>query len=564
MSRLRTVLLPITALAVAPASAQEADLPHEGKGVFFERLDVNVINVQVFVTDKKGNTIFGLTEDDFEIFEAGKPVAITNFYAVEGGRRSSPVEESRASASDDVTPQAEERPPLPEAQRLHLVVYIDNFNIRPFNRNRVFRRLREFLNDKLDAEDRVMLVSYDRSLHVRHPFTTDSRLIATALFELEKMTGHAITVDSDRREVLRAIEEAEDVSEVEWQVRQYAESRYSDLSFTIDALKEMTTSLAGLPGRKAFLYVSDGLPMQPGEDLYHALSDRFLDSSVLTRSRDQNSARRFQELAAQANTNEVTFYTIDAAGLRVATAASAQHSIVDPRGLHSLGFVDSIYFANLQEPLLLLARQTGGQSIYNTNDVGSGLGKIASDFDSYYSLGYTTSHNGSGRYYKIVVKVKRKGVRVRHRQGYRDRPLTARMEDGTRSTLMYGFEQNPLQVNIELGQGSLVEKERYEVPVTISIPIGNLVLVPREEFHEARVKIYFGAMDDRGDFSPVQELALPIRIPKEEVEVAKLSSWVYRDRMRMRPGGHRVAVGVWDEIGATGAFVTKSLVVGGE
>ncbi len=566
--RLYTSFLPIALLVAAVASAQDTEGLDSQEGVFFETLEVNLINVEVFVTDKKGNPITGLTKDDFEIYENRRPVTMTNFYAVEGGKRVGPwpgePQEAAPSARRPAVPGVEEKPPIPEEQRLHLVVYIDNFNIRPFNRNRVFRRLRGFLNDKLDSDDRVMLVSYDRSLHIRHQFTTDPQLIASTLFELEKLTGHGVHADSDRRDLLRDIEEAEQASDIEWRVRQYAESLFNDLSFSIDALKEMITSLAGLPGRKAFLYVSDGLPMQPGEDLYHALSQKFQDSSVLTRARDTNSGRRFRELAAQASTSRVTFYAIDAAGLRVATTASAQYSSPNPRGAGITTLVDSIHFSNIQSPLLLLADLTGGRAIYNTNDVGPGLTKMASDFDRYYSLGYTPAHSGTGRYYQIAVKVKRKGLRVRHRKGYRDKPLAAKMEDGTRSTLMYGFERNPLQVDLRFGRGSRVEKNRYDVPFAVRIPLDKIVLVPREEFHEARIKIYFGAMDEKGGFSPVRELRLPITIPNDEVEVAKKSGWVYRDQLRMRPGGHRVAVGVWDEIGATGSFVTKSLVVGGE
>ena len=66
----------------------------------------------------------------------------------------------------------------PEDQRLRLVIYIDNFNIHPFNRNRVMRELRVFLTQKLSRGDSVMLVSYDRSLKVRRNFTADPDLIA--------------------------------------------------------------------------------------------------------------------------------------------------------------------------------------------------------------------------------------------------------------------------------------------------------------------------------------------------------------------------------------------------
>ena len=84
------------------------------------------------------------------------------------------AEESRPS--DDARPGSAlgdlRLVPIPEDQVLHLVVYVDNYNLRPFDRNQVFTRLREFLR-RLSPQDRVMLVSYDRSLHVRHRFTSD-------------------------------------------------------------------------------------------------------------------------------------------------------------------------------------------------------------------------------------------------------------------------------------------------------------------------------------------------------------------------------------------------------
>ena len=59
----------------------------EGEEIFFETVDVNVVNVDVYVRDKKGNPIGGLTRDDFEILEDGRSVEISNFYVVEGGER---------------------------------------------------------------------------------------------------------------------------------------------------------------------------------------------------------------------------------------------------------------------------------------------------------------------------------------------------------------------------------------------------------------------------------------------------------------------------------------------
>jgi len=71
-------------LAQEPVEAAE---DAEDEGTYVETVDVTVVNLDVYVTDKKGVPITGLTRDDFEIFENGRPVAISNFFAVEDRRR---------------------------------------------------------------------------------------------------------------------------------------------------------------------------------------------------------------------------------------------------------------------------------------------------------------------------------------------------------------------------------------------------------------------------------------------------------------------------------------------
>ena len=559
-------------LAVAMATslllAQEevAEEPGTDEGTFAESIDVNVVNVDVYVTDKKGNPIRGLKAEDFELYEDGKPVAITNFYEVaEGERQDLPAalraREKPDKPRDPLAAPAVEEIDIPDEERLHLVIYVDNFNIRPFNRNRVFRQLRDFLSNELEQGDRVMLVSYDRSLHVRHQFTTDPQLIANATFELEKMTGHAVHLDSDRKDILRDIEEAEQVGEVDWRVRQFAESQVNDLSFTIDALREIVDSLGGLPGRRAILYVSDGLPMVPAEDLYYALNYKFRDSVSVTLSREFDASRRFIELSSRAATNQVVIYTIDAAGLRAPEMASVEYQTANTPGLTNL--IDTVNISNIQAPLMLMAEETGGRAIYNTNDVGPALEKVASDFRFYYSLGYSPSHSGTGRLYKIKIKVKdRKGLDVRYRSNYRDKPLYARMADVVRSSLTYGFEENPMDLVVRFGDAAPGEKGIFTMPILVGIPLEKIVMVPQTEAYEGRVKLYFGAMDEGGDMSDVQEVDLPIRIPSEQMEEAVGKYFPFQTSLQIRSGGHRITVGIWDEMGAESSFVSKPVVIG--
>ena len=559
-ARFGVLLLLVLLILPAPGAlrGQEAEAPAPADpGAFVDVVNVDVVNVDVFVTDRSGKPITGLTKEDFEILEDGRPVSITHFYAEheeEGAvqRPTLPAPPGSAAAA------AEE---VPEEQRLYLVVYVDNFNIRPFNRNRVFARLREWLNANVRAEDRVMLVSYNRTFKQRVPFTTDPRLIAGALLEMEKETGFAIHRDSERRQLIEEIEEAEHIGAVMGSVRTYASSYYNDLMFTIDAMKDFVASLGGLPGRKALVYVSDGIPQTPGEDIYYLLSEKFQDSSsVLMGAREFDAARRFSELANQANGNRVTFYMIDAAGLRTMTAASAEQ-----RTAGASTFVDSQNIHNLQAPLRMLAEETGGRAIVNTNDVGPQLANITRDLRTYYSLGYQPAHQGDGRFHRIEVKLENRarGMQVRHRSGYRDKSTEQRMSDATMASLLFGELSNPLGVDLEFGTMSPREDGNVLVPIHLRIPLDKVTLLPQQESHVARLRVYVAAADADGGISPVQSAQLPIAVPSADLEQARLKGWGYEVSLLMRPGQHRVSIGVRDELGGVSSYVAGAVFVRG-
>ncbi|MEO1369442.1 MAG: VWA domain-containing protein, partial [Acidobacteriota bacterium] len=345
---------------------------------FVEAVDINVVNVEVYVTERDGTRITGLTKDDFILEVDKSPVGISNFYAVENGRAlgeqpeiiEAPTAEERSAPRRENQKKAA---PRPRDQRLYLIVYVDNFNLLPFSRNKVLRQARSFLRSQVRPGDEVMLVTYDRSLKVRHPFTKDPEIISSALYELEELTGHRVHYDSDRRDILKQIyDDAENLYEVRGRVSQYAESIHNDMAFTLDAMREQVDMLAGLPGRKAILYVANGLPMRAGEDVFYALNDKFQDSTALMDSQRYDLSRRFQSLIAQANTNRVTFYTVDAAGLRSYSFMDASNSTAGGGAQ-----IDQVHFTNLQSPLLFLAEETGGFAMINTNNFSPGLEKMA-------------------------------------------------------------------------------------------------------------------------------------------------------------------------------------------
>ena len=562
------------AVPAPPAGAQEAAPPaaaepgREPGEVFFEQLDVHVVDVDVYVTDSDGRPVTGLTVDDFELFEDGRPVEITNFYAVAGSRPRTPApaeEPPRVAAEAGAPPRAEPpAPAVPEDQRLHLIVFVDNLHISPFSRNRVVRELQAALHDLLGPEDRAMLVTFERSVSVRQPFTSDPRLIDRALDGIETLSALAVQRNRERADLLDTLDSARDPLQIQGDVDFYAKSAHDDLLRSIDALKQLVGSLGGLPGRKALLYVSDGIPLTPGEDLFFLLDQR--GSNAVISSQIQaaryRTQRDFVELSAQASASRVTFYTLDARGLVSHSSLSAEHrgSASSTSNLEA----DVLHDANLAAPLQLMAEETGGLATFNTNNVRGALERMARDFDTYYSLGYSPAHHGDGRYYELEVRVKgRRGLTVRHRGGYRDKTLEARVTDATLGALLYGGGGNDLGLRLEVGAGQPQQGRRHLlVPLKVWIPLSKVTFLPRGTVYEGRLRVAVAVSDGDGALSTPTQMEVPVVVPAAELDRAREQSFVYEASLMMLPGRQRLAVGVRDDVSGEASYLREPVVVG--
>ncbi len=552
-------------LTTASATAQEA--ADEPEGLFFDQVAVDVVNVEVYVTDKNGNPVMDLERDDFEIFEDRRPVEIVNFYRVTDGEADEVAEIPAAAEpqkeSYDLPPIPRLERVIPDSQKLHLIVFVDNFHIHPLNRNRVFQRLRTFLRDTVRPGDEVMVASYDRSLHLRHPFTSDPSLVNATLRELEGFSGVAVERESERADAVKAIFEAQTQHRALLRAKEFSDAGFHELHLALDAVDELIDSLAGLPGRKMLLHVSDGLPMVPGQDLYQAVQQRFADLSALGEAQSRDMSRRFLQLTNNANSNRVSFYTIDAGGLRVTSGMGAEYAAINSP--HVVGTaVDGTRRRNLQAPLVLMAERTGGQSVMNTNDVSKGLERFGRDFSNYYSLGYRAPVADRGRFHKIEVRLKNpaNGLKLRHREGYRDKSIESRMADSVHTFLVHGYQSNPLGVTVELGPQSPMQDGNIDVAFRVRVPMERLVLLPQADFFIARIRLYFGALDEDGRDAPLQELPYELRIPASAVETARQDEVVRVINATMRPGPQRLVVAVRDEISQERSIVGQFLQVG--
>ena len=133
--------------------------------------------------------------------------------------------------------------------------------------------------------------------------------------------------------------------------------------------------------------------------------------------------QRFRRLTEDANRGNVSFYPVYARGLAVFDSPIGPEPPPPPS-------VDRETLAARHDSLRQLAADTDGLAVINTNQVENAMKRIVADLSSYYLLGYySTNTKLDGRYRNITVRVRRPGVQVRARRGYRgltaDQLLTA-------------------------------------------------------------------------------------------------------------------------------------------
>ena len=541
----------VAALAVATTAAAQG---RNDDPTFFETVDVRVVNVEVVVTDAKGEPIRGLTREDFELTEDGKPVEITNFYSVEAAQTVEAVEGIEAEPQAPTEATVATPAARPTDHQLHLAVFVDGTTLEPPNRRRVLDSVRDFFAAELVRPTSLVLATYDGALEVTRLQQFEADRVDDYVGILEKAAARGAIGEMTRRSILHGIERASgNGSELLGDIDAYADQQYSQAIQSMQALESLVEALADLPGRKALVYVSGGLPRNPGEALHHAWGNKFgftepyTGTSIEIRAKALDTGPELLRLSRHANANRVTFYSVGAGrGGRSGGGVTAEYGGYERAWTAAVETIDnSNQGANLQE----LAAATGGRSMTNSYNFEKLFSAMSRDLSSYYSLGYPPSRERDGKNHRLKVRVKGRKAKVRHREHYRELTRDEIMGGRTRSALLLGGERNPLAVRLQFGHVAKDKRGRFLVPIMIKVPLAKLVLVPRDEARLGRIGIFLSARDGEGRVSPVQSMDVPIRIPETRLADALGQVAGYRMVLRMRPEEHSVAVAVRDEIG---------------
>ncbi|HUP43549.1 MAG TPA: VWA domain-containing protein [Thermoanaerobaculia bacterium] len=571
----RSAPVVLAALLAVSLAAQESEEGWQPVDTFGETVAVEVVNVEVWVTDRQGRPVTGLTSDDFELRRDGEPVEIRYFLAFEGETWSGAPVAGEAGPEDE--------PVLAEAELLRVAVFVDDWNLRPEDRARVLEELRKFLRRELRPGEEVMVVVHDgQSLTVAQEFTADQEVLGRSLDRVERRATPGIHIRTARRQAYdeivegyraaEAVNQSAPIAEVdpcvwgwpdmEMAFRTFAASEASHAQGSVSALASALESLAGVPGGKVLLYVGNGLPEQAGIDLYEFIRQLCpqsrIEISALSGSYDLTSL--YDQVIERANAHGVTLYALEAES----PAETPDFQPMETR-FRMPGYAERLREGSLEASLFRMSEETGGRAMLNSASFAPAFAGIGQDLRHYYSLGFEPTDPGAGRMHRLEVRLKgRDGARVRHRTAYLDKPPERRMVERIYGVANLADERNPLGVRLETGEPLVAPGGLVHLPLQIWVPLESITLIPEGGGFRGRIRVLMAVSGAGGAMGKVRQKLVPVEASEVPSQAQTRGEKLVEVTLDLPPGRHRVALAIQDELGGETSYLRHDLQAGGD
>ncbi len=418
-------------LALGAASGLAIALGGEGQTqeppvpVFAAAIDL--VQLDVVVSDAKGEPVRDLRREDFEILEDEVPQPISHFAVGTASRPAARFLPGGTAASSGSPPGS---PPAAAAAGRTIVLVFDDLHLGAGHLSAAKRGATRFLQEQVGPRDMVALVTTsgarglfqaltrDRDVLVRaigrvslqdrgarfrfgSPYISEQQAeqldrfgefsagneafeLAVAQFAREFMCGRDPAIQMVRERVRSILEEGQ---------------RYSRASLSM--VETTVRSLAPLPGRKIVVLLSEGF--------------------FLGRQTWYDSAYDLRRITDAATRSGAVVYSLDAGGLTVPAPAgdiTEREFSAMPGPLRSS--VERFQDEARREGMKAVADETGGFAVLDNNDIGSGLRRVLDDNEVYYLLAYEpVSPRRAGRFRSVQVRLpSHPDLVARTRKGY--------------------------------------------------------------------------------------------------------------------------------------------------
>ncbi len=568
----RRRILSLVGVALLLGAVGAAQAPQAPPSVTFQ-VEVNYVDVDAVVTDGKGNFVPGLSRDDFEVFEDGKPQKIEMFSYVE-----LPVEPPDRFAALDRPVTSDVRSNRRTFDGRVYVLVMDDLDISPLRTSLVKRSAREFIERHFGANDIAAVVYTSGRSDATQDFTNDRNLLLAAVNKFVGRRLQSAAIEALERHYHREftrldrqeneVDPSPNITDTDAPISVLDLQREQRALAVLDTLRNLGEFLAGVRGRrKAVLLFSEGIEM-PLSEIYSIHTPTDVGGAI----RDAITA------AARSNVN---FFALDPRGLIGMTT-----EFIELAGSGAPNVATSVFGSqNAQQGLLnemklsqdslrTLSEETGGFAAVNQNMLGAAFSRIVDANSRYYVLGYyPPTQARDGRFHRIEVKVKRPGLHVSARRGYaapRGRtPAERRRDEEVRRTreARKGAVNNTSAelrdaLNAPLYQGGLafsvqaapfrLNQKEASIALAIEFDGEKLQFAPKDGLFANNVEVAFFGINQNGRALRTTRTELNLTLRPESLKRVKTGGLRINERMTLEPGRYQIRVGVRDATAQVG------------
>lgn len=477
------------AAAAAPQTPAQPQPESQGTATVL-KVKTRLVVVDVIALDHKGVPVTDLEAKDFTLTEEGKEQTIRSFSFQQPSQ--APGQPASLVPITLSANRITNMPRFKTSSALNILL-IDGINVTNINQKYAREEMVKFLA-KLPAGQPLAVYAMGGKLRMLQDFTVDPALLKAAVKRAKDNALGVRSESSNASDLPPGLVEQMPDAMVQQVLRFGQEQAINQMDervrLTLEQLGALARNLAGYPGRKNLIWLSEAFPN------YIVPERTDIGKAVTIAAAQQTVIHNYQpqiDFTADALSNaQVAVYPVDAGAL-VNHDAYSSMSNTDSSGNYlgrsarggtrqGLGSAQASEISRASEAVIAshstmssVADQTGGKAFYNTNNLEKAIHDSMEDGSTYYTLGYYPENkNWDGRFRKIAVKINRPGVKLHYRQGF----FAVEPTDPAK--------QDPKILAIDIGSALDINN-----PISTALPFQAVVIPPSPQ-NGNKVQINFG------------------------------------------------------------------------
>ena len=379
--------------AQSSSPQQEGSVPQISEPL---RTTTRLVVLDVVVTDGKGQPVSDLKAGDFSIFEAGQPQKISGFSYQHAGA-------STALRQVRLAPNVVSNAPQYKSNSLNVVLF-DVVNGELASQAYAKDQLAKFFSTAtLDRP--VALFVLERQLRMLHDFSTDGAALKLAL---DKYTPPARANTTESFDSRRTV----------FTTKGDYHTDPRSIEATLTQLNTMAKMLAGYPGRKNLIWLSESFPVVlfPDSVLSAGVSVADIGGQTADGTGSHGPPLRADPNSFDRMVQSQDFK--DYAGLVKKVADALMNAQVAVYPVDSAGVGRNDHLA-AQQTMADVASRTGGRAFINSNNLTQSIEAGLDDGAAYYTLSYYPDNKKwDAQFRRLEIKTSRADLKLRHRVGY--------------------------------------------------------------------------------------------------------------------------------------------------